>query len=283
MAFRTRMSWVAAAFAAMYAPALALAAQTQVDVCLAPESRLRLDHVTIAAADLDGLTSTLSDGFGFSMKPGRRHANGLENRHIKFQDGSSLELMTVMEPGDELARRYADLIDIGGGGAYLALSGLAVDEVLSATAQIEPALAPTRSAAFDWAAFPEDHDLASVFFIEVHEPPLDRAEHLTHENGASALSEVWIGVEDPERLVALLTAFGARDCGMAGHPEHLYGRAVGLATGTVYVVDGGLWQTDPGSAPVLSVTVSAAAHAEAKNLILGDAGGLWVALVPVQP
>jgi len=179
--------------------------------CLAPQSALRLDHVTIAAADLDALTETLTTGFGFSTKPGRRHANGLENRHIKFEDGSALELMTVHEPTDELAQRYADLIEVGGGGAFLALSGPGVDEILAAAAQIEPALAVTRSTAFDWAAFPTGHVLESIFFIELHQRPVDRAEHLAHRNGAITLQEAWVAVEDPDRLVALLMALGARD------------------------------------------------------------------------
>lgn len=282
---RARRAWqhfavclVAAVSAASWVPALA--GQSTADACVAPESKLRLDHVPIAVADLDALAETLTDGFGFSAKPGRRHANGLENLHIKFEDGSALELMTVHEPKDDVARHYADLIEIGGGGAYLALSGLSVDDVLAAAASIEPALSATRSTAFDLASFPSGHDLESIFFIETHGPSTDGPEHVTHANGATALQGVWIAVEEPQRLVDLLVELGARDCGMAGHPEHLYGRAVGLGSGTVYVVDGGLWQTDPGSAPVLSITVGASEDAEPKNLILGDAGGLWVALVP---
>ena len=73
-------------------------------LCIAPESALRLDHVPIAVADLDALAARLT-GFGFSAKPGRPHSNGLENLHIPFIDGSALELMTVDEPGDAVARR----------------------------------------------------------------------------------------------------------------------------------------------------------------------------------
>jgi hypothetical protein len=33
-------------------------------------------------------------GPGFTIKPGRRHQNGIENGSIKFADGSYLELIT---------------------------------------------------------------------------------------------------------------------------------------------------------------------------------------------
>jgi hypothetical protein len=32
---------------------------------------------------------------GFTLKQGQLHANGLDNRHLKFEDGTELELMTV--------------------------------------------------------------------------------------------------------------------------------------------------------------------------------------------
>ena len=97
--------------------------------CVAPDARIGLDHVPIAVDDLDALAERLTAGFGFLTKPGRPHDNGLENVHIKFEDGSGLELMTVGRPGDALAERYASLIADGGGGAYLALSGVSADEV----------------------------------------------------------------------------------------------------------------------------------------------------------
>ncbi|MCG8467184.1 MAG: VOC family protein [Gemmatimonadetes bacterium] len=250
--------------------------------CRAPDSGLRLDHVPIAVDDLDALADRMRDEIGFSLKPGRPHENGLENRHVKFADGSALELMTVDEPRDALALRYADLIDVGGGGAYLALSGRSVDELAEATASIEPALEITRSPAFDWAAFPAGHDLHPVFFLELHDPPSDRPEHVTHENGALRLEEAWVSVEEPGRLVRLLVALGGRDCGMAGHPEHLYGRAVGLASGMLIVVDAGLWMADPESAPVVSVAIGTEPDVEPTNWILGEAGGLWIALRPAM-
>jgi hypothetical protein len=246
--------------------------------CVAPEAHIRLDHVPIAVADIGALAERLTTGFGFSLKPGRRHENGLENLHIRFRDGSALELMTVSGPGDALARHYADLVADGGGGAYLALGGLPADSVLAFAGGVEPGLGVTRSAAFDWAGFPIGHPLHAVFFIDVHSRPPDLPEHLEHANGARGLRAVWVAVEQPDRLVAFLERFGGRDCGRARHPEHLTGRAVGVRGGTVYVVDAGVWEADPGSAPVLSVTVSGD-RPGVRSMVLGEAGGLWLEVI----
>ena len=92
--------------------------------CVAPGSSLRLDHVPVAAGDLEALSRRLTDEFGFRVQDGGRDENGLHNAEIRFGDGTRLELRTVAGPGDpeasgaDEARRYADLIADGGGGAY---------------------------------------------------------------------------------------------------------------------------------------------------------------------
>jgi catechol 2,3-dioxygenase-like lactoylglutathione lyase family enzyme len=80
-----------------------------------------LDHVVLVVRDLDRAAAPFQK-HGFRLKEGRLHANNLLNRHIKFRDGSSLELMTVRgSPGDAMARDYADLAASGEGGVYVAL------------------------------------------------------------------------------------------------------------------------------------------------------------------
>jgi hypothetical protein len=64
------------------------------------------------------------------MEPGVRslvgvatlHPDGLLNRHIKFRDGTEVELMTVSgAPRSRMARDYASLLAAGEGGVYAAL------------------------------------------------------------------------------------------------------------------------------------------------------------------
>lgn len=274
-----------------------LAAQAP-EACVAPGSSLRLDHVPVAVGDLDALSRRLTDEFGFHVgdpiatgdavggEGGRRTAA------ITFADGTRLELATVDPPRDPVGfgaagvDRYTELIADGGGGAYLALAGPALDEVLNQGSELEPDLALAGVGADRRAAFPRDHPLHAVFLVDPDRESTPSGSRTTseHPNGAEGLQAVWVMVEDPERLTRFLLAFGARDCGVSRHPEHLYGRAVGIQGGTVYVVDALLWLADPGSAPVVSLTVRGGPGSVSDNIVLGDAGGLWIELrPPVEP
>ncbi|MEL6821313.1 MAG: VOC family protein [Calditrichota bacterium] len=73
--------------------------------------RLVLDHVNIAVKDLPKAVSFFEDTLGFAIKPGRLHKNSIDNAHVKFKDGSSLEFITASEPRDTLAKYYLDRIE----------------------------------------------------------------------------------------------------------------------------------------------------------------------------
>ncbi|MCZ0935627.1 MAG: VOC family protein [Gemmatimonadetes bacterium] len=273
--------------------ATALAQETRAE-CVAPGSLLRLDHVPVAVGDLEALSRRLTDEFGFHVQDRRRDANGLETAAIGFGDGTRLELRTLSGSDDPDAsgatevRRYAELIADGGGGAYLALSGTdgtGVDDLLAVVRDVEPDLEVVGSGAGRRAAFPPNHPLHPVFFVDADsgaQEPRNLSGAPEHPNGARGLQAVWVMAEDPERLTRFLLAFGARDCGPSRHPEHLYGRAVGIRGGTVYVVDARLWMADPGSAPVVSLTVHGGPESISDNIVLGNAGGLWIELRPSE-
>ena len=258
-------------------------AQGTAAACVAPGSSLRLDHVPVAVGDIGALVERLTDEFGFHIQGREREGSGLENAEIRFANGTRLRLRTVDgagapdAPGMAEARRYADLIADGGGGAYLAFAGPGLDEVFETAGEFEPELTAIPGGPRDRASFPRDHPLHPVFFVGRRPEPPDAPEHA---NGARGLEAVWVMVEDPERLTRLLLAFGARDCGLSRHPEHLHGRAIGIRGGTVYVVDARLWMADPDSAPVVSLTVSGGPESVADNIVLGNAGGLWIELRP---
>jgi hypothetical protein len=49
---------------------------------------LGIDHVPVAVADLESAGEQYR-ALGFALKPGRPHANGIQNLHAKFPDGWS--------------------------------------------------------------------------------------------------------------------------------------------------------------------------------------------------
>ena len=62
---------------------------------------LGLDHTPLAVADLDEAAERYRK-LGFTLKPGRTHENGIQNRHVKFPDGTEIELISTSKARDTL-------------------------------------------------------------------------------------------------------------------------------------------------------------------------------------
>ncbi|HEX8906001.1 MAG TPA: VOC family protein, partial [Longimicrobiaceae bacterium] len=54
----------------------------------------RVDHVPVAVRDLEAAVRDFA-ALGFSFKPGRPHPNSILNQHVKFRDGTEVELITA--------------------------------------------------------------------------------------------------------------------------------------------------------------------------------------------
>ena len=152
---------------------------------------LAVDHVPIAVRQLRDAEREYA-ALGFSIKPGRLHQNGLRNAHIKFADGTSLELITP-ERGetDAVTRGYAAFLALHEGGAYLSLRTPLLDSAGPAGAAIPTGPVSRYGNAFATAT-PVDSSLRWLFFIEYLTPVTDADELLVHHNGAQGIETVWI-------------------------------------------------------------------------------------------
>lgn len=194
---------------------------------------LKLDHVPIAVRELEQAVNTYRDVLGFSIKPGRLHPNSIENAHIKFADGTALELITAKEPADALAGHYLALLREGEGAAFLSMDGGDAGHIAKKPGirqfypnEIEGSYA--NSVTFDFS-----RRIGYWFFLEYTNPPVDKAEHLEHENGALALEAVWLAGPSLNDEIAILSSFGKRKTSYeVEHP-------VLNEKGTVYKLDRG--------------------------------------------
>lgn len=221
----------------------------------APAVAVRLDHVPIAVRSLDAAVRTYRDGLGFSLKPGRPHANSISNAHIKFGDGSALELITAAEPRDELASRYLELLAHGEGGAFVGLDAGPVAPLADLLRPMALPFETTLGSYYESLVF-TGTPLDYLFFIRIHARPPDLPEHLSHPNTARGLYAVWIVPDDPsperqlfQRLGHDLRPSAASLPGGDGLHE------IELASGRVYLLE-----PDSGSAgrPVAGATIEVA-------------------------
>jgi catechol 2,3-dioxygenase-like lactoylglutathione lyase family enzyme len=167
---------------------LAVALAAAVGLAASPPAVTGLDHIPIAVRDLDRAAADYR-ALGFSLKPGRPHENGITNQHVKFPDGTELELITASENRDELTAKYLKHLAEGEGPAFLALFAPGVDP---------------GSLALD------SDPLRYIFMFGRNQSPTDRPEHFAHANTAESLIGVWLAADDLSAERRLLEKLGAR-------------------------------------------------------------------------
>jgi catechol 2,3-dioxygenase-like lactoylglutathione lyase family enzyme len=218
---------------------------------------LRLDHVSIAVRDLESGKTTYRDQLGFSLKPGRLHPNSINNVHIKFEDGSALELITASTPDDRLATHYLEFLREGEGGAFLALDAGRISLLVPAIQNVAVPFDTTIGSYFESLSFRRGTPLEYLFFIVVHSRPPDLPEHLRHPNTARRLSAVWLAKAQFSAERRLLQEFGARSLSsVVKLPDGRIGYQYALEPGSVYLSDPP--QRWPPERAILGVTIEVA-------------------------
>jgi hypothetical protein len=216
-----------------------------------------LDHIPIAVRDLDRAAANYRS-LGFALKPGRPHANGITNQHVKFPDGTELELITAPAARDALTTTYRRHLARGDGPAFLSLFAPGAD---------------VRSLGLD--AKP----LRYIFMSGRNQSPTDRPEHFAHANSAESLVGVWLAGDDlsPERrLLAKLGAQVVSEDRPVPDPHLRASRYGGrtakaqiarLTEGEVALLPGAR-QLVPGR-PIVGATVRVRDLAAARNVLAG--------------
>lgn len=202
--------------------------------CQARPGAPRLDHVVVVVRDLDSARARLTR-LGFRYKAGRRHANNLRNFHVKFLDGTALEVMTVTgAPLDRAAEDYADLLAAGEGGAYVALRSSQLDSIAAAAERAGLAGRPSAIGSWRFLSFEPYSDAGGVFFGDGWSGVPDPDSMVRHPNRAESLRQAW--VEGGPALEAMLRDVGAAPCDSVLLPDGRSGLSWALGTGSLVVV-----------------------------------------------
>jgi catechol 2,3-dioxygenase-like lactoylglutathione lyase family enzyme len=162
-----------------------------------------IDHLPVAVSDLDR-AAEIYNRLGFSIKPGRLHADGIRNKHLKFEDGGGIELITAQRAADALSASYVQMLAQGEGPAFLSFHTLDLQLLETAFRRARFAYSEDdRTLTF------RDPSLHFVFFFEGNNrSPTDRPEHFQHANSAYATAGVWIADGEDSSLVPLLKSAG---------------------------------------------------------------------------
>lgn len=136
---------------------------------------LGLDHIPVVVKDLARAKLDF-EKLGFTLKPGRPHDNGLRNEHVKFADGTEIELIAPDGAHDELSAKYVEWLAEGDGPVSLGL------------------YRPGKTSA----------PPPGVFFGSRQKSPTDLPKHFDHLNGALTLSSAWLAGSPVETTLARL-------------------------------------------------------------------------------
>jgi catechol 2,3-dioxygenase-like lactoylglutathione lyase family enzyme len=190
-----------------------------------------LDHIPIAVRDLEAASATYR-ALGFALKPGRPHASGIRNAHVKFPDGAGIELLTVPAAVDPLSTKYVDMLRAGEGPAFLSFHARDTTALHAALRAGGHAFRDTNGlTALSAPPF------GFLFWIADNRSPTDRPEHFAHPNGATALGAVWIATDDGDALARLLAGLGGRQQRREVlAPDKVEATVVRLAEGQMFIL-----------------------------------------------
>jgi catechol 2,3-dioxygenase-like lactoylglutathione lyase family enzyme len=174
----------------------------QAQACVRVGPVIGIDHVPLAVRDLGAASATYRQ-FGFALKPGRLHANGIGNSNVKFPDGSGIELITASRAIDDLATQYVNLLAKGEGPAFIAFHARNTAALVGALSAAKLDFTET-----DGTVMLADPSLRYIFFVRDNRSPTDELANFAHPNGATAMTRVWIADSDSSRLQRLLEAVG---------------------------------------------------------------------------
>ena len=190
-----------------------------------------IDHIPVVVADLNKAQADYR-AMGFVLKPGRFHADGITNAHVKFTDGTEIELITASNAVDELTSEYIAKMKSSEGPVYF---GLFAPDFAAVSSRINslPFKAQLETGMF---TFPAASPLHPLFLGQRNKAANDKPEYFEHENTAVRLSALW--VRDTPELREELKALGVSltPVGLCGFQGAAQGIRAALPEGNLFLI-----------------------------------------------
>jgi Glyoxalase-like domain len=196
----------------------------------APQLIGGLDHVPVAVADLDRAAADFAS-LGFVIKPGRPHTNSIQNRHIKFPNGSEIELITATASNDAQSAEYVAWLKTGDGPAFWSIYSPDLKALTTSLDALR--LTPHREGDLVTWSGTESHRL---FFGNRLKSPTDGPPYWAHPNTAYKLRAVWLSTSgDVRPLLGKLNGDIAEEVGCAPFDSQAKGVVLPVEGDEVFV------------------------------------------------
>lgn len=211
---------------------IVLLSQVQTTAQIPAPLVIGIDHIPVVVANLETAEADFRR-MGFSIKPGRPHVDGIRNAHVKFPDGTEIELITAPAAVDALTTEYRAKMKTGDGPVYF---GLYAPDRIALVAKLRASGFPVQGDDNSILTFPSGSPLHPLFFGGRNKSPTDKPEYFAHANSALRLSALW--VRNDQELRRLFQGLGVPlapmyQCAPISASE---GSVVTLPEGKVYLV-----------------------------------------------
>lgn len=168
---------------------------------------LTIDHLNIAVRELDK-AAAVYEALGFTIKPGRVHENTIDNRHIKFADGTEVELITAEQPTDQQASEYLQIIRHGDGPGFLACRTKGFDATTRAWEKYDLTLRFGMSHGARSATIAPGQPLRPIWLLDKADAKADKQKFTQHANTATGIHGVWYAPYFRNELVSFCQSMG---------------------------------------------------------------------------
>jgi hypothetical protein len=165
------------------------------------------DHLIIGTANISESANFFADVLGFTIKNGRQHSNGVNNLFIEFKDNSELELISVIDPKDNIARKYRSLIEHKKYGLQFAMRTDRLNEVISHFSNLNSDYNKIHENENYSVLSKSEYDAKLPLFFMKHKNQNFNTE-TDHQNSAKGIRSIWFSTQKLKETIFDLADLG---------------------------------------------------------------------------
>lgn len=178
-------------------------------------------YITLAVSQLDQAASDFSQR-GFTLKKPHHYKKGnqkgIVTQSILFEDGSSLQLLSVKKAESPLAKWYQKAIQNNrSGGTQVVLQNNQLKEVAKNFSQspLYDLFKLEEHPQYSWLSFKTQSDYAHLAFLQWKRPPQFTSELFQHPNETQGIKKILLRpVGDPMKWVQIIKNSHSQESGL---------------------------------------------------------------------